>query len=570
MSPMGLVSRLIVTAVNLHSRRPYLISSNVRNLGRKTLRFVQTHCERYIFDKLAWRIIANETRNRKRLKRPKRNMIRHVCISLLSVVTLFSDLTFAQDDPKASVVKISVTVRSPDFSHPWNKANPTEASGTGFLIDGNRIVTNAHVVRYASQVYVQPDQSDEKSAATVEAISYGLDLAILKLESPDALGDLKPLAIETEITPLRSEVNVYGFPIGGDQISITKGIVSRIEYTNIGSNQLGLRAQIDAAINPGNSGGPAITDNKVVGVAFSGVKNANNIGYLIHSTELIGFLKDIEDGKCDGKANLWGSFQTTENSALRAKLKLPKSVGGVMVNELREPVGNPLQVHDVITSIGPHAIDSQGNVKVKELTLGFNYYCPILEKDGRLPLTIWRDGQEINIEAPVPKESRNLLPFLHGTYPRYFIYGPLAFEAASGELAVSLLADPRAAMIFGSRNSPLVSGLLNRPSETVQELVVIPSAPFSHRSTKGYRPSMLSVVDKINGTKISSLKHLVEVFRDCSDEFIEIEFAETGAEKLVFVRKEISAATDSILADNNIRKQFSEDLEESWNNGKSK
>lgn len=483
---------------------------------------------------------------------------------------MFSLTVFAQNDPKASVVKISVTVRNPDFSHPWNKANPTEASGTGFLIEGNRIVTNAHVVRYASQVYVQPDQSDEKSAATVEAISYGLDLAILKLESPDAIGDLKPLEIETEITPLRSEVNVYGFPIGGDQISITKGIVSRIEYTNIGSNQLGLRAQIDAAINPGNSGGPAITNNKVVGVAFSGVKNANNIGYLIHSTELVGFLKDIEDGRCDGKATLWASFQTTENSALRSKLKLPKSGGGVMVNEIREPEDNPLKIHDVIINIGPHAIDSQGNVKVNELTLGFNYYCPVLEKDGRLPLTVWRDGQEIAVEAPVPKESRSLLPFLNGEYPRYFIYGPLAFEAASGELAVSLIADPRASLIFGSRNSPLLSGLLNRPSEAVQELVVIPSAPFSHRSTKGYRPTMLSVVDKINGTKISSLKHLVEVLRDCTDEFIEIEFAESGAENLIFNRSEIAAATESILADNNIRKQFSDDLQETWNNGKAK
>lgn len=498
-------------------------------------------------------------------------MIRHcICFALFTVSTLLPKWTIAQDDPKASVVKISVTVRNPDFSHPWNKANPTEASGTGFLIEGNRIVTNAHVVRYASQVYVQPDQSDEKSPATVEAISYGLDLAVLKLESADAIGNLKPLVIETEITPLRSEVNVYGFPIGGDQISITKGIVSRIEYTNIGNNQLGLRAQIDAAINPGNSGGPAISDNKVVGVAYSGVKNANNIGYLIHSTELLGFLKDIEDGRCDGKANLWGSFQTTENPALRAKLKLPKSVGGVMVNELREPEEHPLRVHDVITAIGPHAIDSQGNVKVNELTLGFSYYCPVLEKDGRLPLTVWRDGQEISVEAPVPKESRNLLPFLNGNYPRYFIYGPLAFEAASGELAVSLMADPRASLIFGSRNSPLMTGLLSRPTETVQELVIVPSAPFSHRSTKGYRPTMLSVVDKINGIKISSLKHLVEVFRDCTDEFIEIEFAESGAEKLIFNRNEISSATESILADNNIRKQFSDDLEEAWNDGKPK
>ena len=81
---------------------------------------------------------------------------------------------------------------------------------------------------------------------------------------------------------------------------------------------------------------------------------------------------------------------------------------------------------------------------------------------------------------------------------------------------------------------------------------------------------MLSVVESINGTKIRSLKHLVEVIRDCTDEFLEIDFAEIGAEKMVFNRKEIFSATESILTDNNIRKQFSDDLEETWNGGKPK
>ncbi len=493
-----------------------------------------------------------------------------LCIYLISCDSAFRIPLWADEDAKASVVKISVTVRNPDFSHPWNKANPTDASGTGFIIDNNRIVTNAHVVRYASQVYVQPDQSDEKFEATVEAISYGLDLAILKLESQDAIIGLKPLVIDNEITPLRSEVNVYGFPIGGSQISITKGIVSRIEYTGIGSNQLGLRAQIDAAINPGNSGGPALSGGKVVGIAFSGVQNANNIGYLIHSTELIAFLKDIEDDVTDGKANMWDYFQTTENPALRARLRLPKNSGGVMVNGIRTSVEHPLKISDVVTKIGPYAIDAQGNVKVNELTLSFAYFCPILEKEGLVPLTVWRDGQEIDLDCPAPKEFRSLIPYLNGKYPRYFIYGPLAFEAACGELAYSLMADSRWAPILGARKSPLLSGLQSRPTEVLQELVVIPSAPFSHRSTKGYRPPILSVVESINDIKIRSLNHLVEVIRDCTDDFLEINFAEIGAEKLVFNRKEISSATESILTDNNIRKQFSDDLVEIWNDGKPK
>ena len=52
-----------------------------------------------------------------------------------------------------------------------------------------------------------------------------------------------------------------GYPMGGDSLSITKGIVSRVVMTRYAhaSNKL-LGIQIDAAINPGNSGGPAFSD----------------------------------------------------------------------------------------------------------------------------------------------------------------------------------------------------------------------------------------------------------------------------------------------------------------------
>ena len=52
-------------------------------------------------------------------------------------------------------------------------------------------------------------------------------------------------------------VAVIGYPIGGDTISVTSGVVSRIEVTAYvhGSTEL-LAVQIDAAINSGNSGTP--------------------------------------------------------------------------------------------------------------------------------------------------------------------------------------------------------------------------------------------------------------------------------------------------------------------------
>src|SRR5688572_22004559 len=53
-----------------------------------------------------------------------------------------------EDSPKPaniedSVVKINVTARSPDFFRPWTKASPAKASGSGVVIAGPRILTNA-------------------------------------------------------------------------------------------------------------------------------------------------------------------------------------------------------------------------------------------------------------------------------------------------------------------------------------------------------------------------------------------------------------------------------------------
>jgi S1-C subfamily serine protease len=482
---------------------------------------------------------------------------------------LFGFTAYAEEDfVKRAVMKIQTTHRYPDPFSPWNKSSPTESSGTGFLIESDRILTNAHVVFYASQIYVTPNQSDEKLEASVEAISYGLDLAVLKLQNAESIRGTRPLTLDTELTPLRTDVSVYGFPIGGNQISITKGIVSRIEYAEIHANQLGLRTQIDAATNPGNSGGPAISNGKVVGVAFSGIRHADNIGYLIHSTEVIGFLKDIEDGTCDGKPNFWDQFQPVENPALRSKLQLPKGMGGVMISSVRGLTEeSPLVQGDVITKIGPHALDWQGNVKVNDLTLSFLYYVPLLAENGSVPMTLWREGREIELQCPTPNKVRLLVPDMEGDYPKYFIFGPLVFEAATAQVVESLISDKDWLLYLAMRQSPLLSSLSKPSTPQLEEIVFIPAPLFSHRSTKGYRPIQLLVVRAINDVKIRSLAHLVEILRDCQDEFLEIQFADYDSERLIFNRQELADATDEVLADNGVRKQCSDVLLPVWNQG---
>lgn len=84
--------------------------------------------------------------------------------------------------------------------------------------------------------------------------------------------------------------------MGGDNISVTRGVVSRIDtmpYTQ-GAEDL-LVVQIDAAINPGNSGGPVFdTSGHVIGAAFSGIVNASNIGFIIPTVTIFHFLSQYD------------------------------------------------------------------------------------------------------------------------------------------------------------------------------------------------------------------------------------------------------------------------------------
>ena len=166
-------------------------------------------------------------------------------------------------DPVAtSVVRIYSTVRYPSPYKPWAKEPPQEISGSGVVIEGKRILTCAHVVLYGGRIEVQGNESADRLSAKVEAIAPGIDLALMKLEDETFFDSHPALPREQELPDIRDAVLAYGYPTGGSSLSITKGIVSRIEFAAYNYPATGLRIQIDAAINHGNSGGPAVAGGR--------------------------------------------------------------------------------------------------------------------------------------------------------------------------------------------------------------------------------------------------------------------------------------------------------------------
>jgi S1-C subfamily serine protease len=473
----------------------------------------------------------------------------------------------AQDKIRDLVVKIHAIHQTPDVLRPWAKNSPQQVKGSGVVIEGRRILTNAHVVRYASQIYVQPNQSADRIPAHVEAMTASMDLAVLKLDDDSFFDKRGTIAFADDLPRVKDPINVYGYPTGGSELSVTQGIVSRIEYTDYYYQVSGLRIQVDAALNFGNSGGPAVSDGKLVGLVFSLIQNAQSIGYLIPVEEIQLFLADIADGRYDGKPQLYDYLQTVENEALRRRLNLPAGVTGVMVTEpYRQDPDYPLKEWDVITRIGDTPIDSEGKVEVRyDLRLSALYLVQKLAKNGDVDVTVFRDGKLIPVRIPVQSHRELVMPYLLNANPRYFILGPLVFSQATQDYVERVTG--QRPLPASQQNSPLITRRYDRPRFDGEELVVVSSPMFPDRITKGYDDPEHFVVSEINGHRVKSLRDLVQFLHDDREPQITLKFAKTSRrahETMVFNRAELLDSTARIVDENGIRYPCSPDLRQAW------
>ncbi|HEX8784343.1 MAG TPA: hypothetical protein VF764_13285, partial [Steroidobacteraceae bacterium] len=319
--------------------------------------------------------------------------------------------------------------------------------------------------------------------------------------------------------------------------------------------------QIDAAINPGNSGGPAISDDRMIGLAFSHLANAENISYIIPNEEIELFLKGTSGGHYEGKPGMYDELQTLENPALRGFLKLDPAVRGMVVHRPDDTSPDyPLRQWDVITRIGDQSIDDEGMVSIRNnLRVGFGYLIQHTARDGTVPLTIVRAGKTQQIQLPVPTHRTLLIDALQGQYPSYFILGPVVFERATIESLQLIRGRGQAAL-----GNPVIARLGDRPDAERQELVIVPSPLFPHALSKGYSDPTGAVLKSLNGTPVRSLAHLVELLRDLKDEYVVLDFDNRASEAMVFPRAQLLSSTEAILTDNGVRAQGSPDMMKVW------
>ncbi|HEY5227867.1 MAG TPA: trypsin-like peptidase domain-containing protein [Opitutaceae bacterium] len=477
-----------------------------------------------------------------------------------------------QDSPAAlpaavenSVVKVFATSRGPNVYQPWEKQAPQEETASGVVIEGKRILTTFRALRWATDIQVQANLAGDKIPATIELSSVEMDLAVLKLGDETFFDTHPPLERSKGIPSIKDTVFAYGFPVGGTGMSTTKGIISRIEYTQYAFPTYGLRIQIDAALNPGNSGGAAMIGTKMAGLALSHLQGTEKIGYVIPNEELDIFLGNLPAGKYTRKPGFYDSCQPLQNTALRPFLKLEKTDKGMLLHKVDgDDPKYPLQEWDLISKVGDYPLDDQGMIHEGELRLDFRYAVQRCSANGSVRVEIVRQGKHLTVDVPTPLGREMVVPGVAGSYPPYFIYGPIVFSKATQAYSTMIMSNPG---LMGGMTWD-ASQILNRRGDRAafpgEEIVIVPCPMFSHKLSTGYFPPASHVVESINGVRVRNLRHVVELLRDAQTDYITIRFLDRNKETIVFPRKEALEATEQILSDNGVREQASPELLEVW------
>jgi len=449
---------------------------------------------------------------------------------------------------RAATVKIISVAQAPNHYRPWEMENYQTFSGSGAILKDGSIITNAHVVADSRYLLVIKENDPRRYEARILFVGHECDLALLKVDDPGFYEGTTHLELAKTVPSLNSVVTTYGFPVGGDRISITKGVVSRIKidtYVHQWKSAF-LLVQTDAAINPGNSGGPVLQNGEIAGIAFQASGEGENIGYMIPTGIIRHFLDDVADGSYDGFPDLGILWSTLDNQSLKSYLNVPDGSGGIYVKTIL-PGGSAeghLEAGDAILSVDGVPIADDGSIAFESGRIMFGYLVDQKQVGEAVACEILREGSIISLEFDLyPTELRIRNYYQYETKPRYFIYGGIVFQS----LSINYLemweewwnkADPLLLYYFGYN---LTDELYPHREEFVVINKVLPDAANLYVTDVSDM-----VVDTVNGMRINRMEDLEEALKQPINGYIVITLDGGGA-PVVLSARDAAASHNRIL-----------------------
>ncbi len=479
-------------------------------------------------------------------------MLRQLGVFSIAVVVLSGSALAQPSEIRKSVARISNTAEEPNYRIPWLPGAQGGGSGTGWVVGKDRLMTNAHVVSNAKFLTVEKEGDPRKYIAHVEHVAHDCDLALVKVDDARFFEGTKPFVIGG-IPELESTVSVFGYPIGGERLSVTQGVVSRIDFRPYTHSTVDshLTIQIDAAINPGNSGGPVIQNGKVVGVAFQGYSGdvAQNVGYMIPTPVIQHFIRDVKDGKYDRYVDLSVGTFPLFNPAQRKALGLPDDDRGVMVSSVLAAGSSAgaLKVGDVILSIDTLPVTSDGMIELEGERVQMAEVAERKFVGDSVTVAIMRDRKPQTVEV----KFANAFPFTmnanqYEQLPQFVLFGGLLFQPLTRNLVNAYrFTNPRVDYYFDY--------FIQREVYTKHPEIIVLSSILNDPINTYLGDFREGIVEKVNGAEIKTLRDLAAAFAKPA-EFYVIDFVGAGR-PLVLERAAVEAARERIKTSYNVTEE---------------
>lgn len=288
------------------------------------------------------------------------------------------------------------------FRSPQREEKVEQDIGTGFIISSDgMIVTNKHVVTETRAVYKVITKDDKEYQVQKIYRDPANDLAILKIEAkglkPMELGDSSNLRVGQFVIAIGTALGEFRHTVTTGVISgLGRGITAGDPFSGY-VERLDDVIQTDAAINPGNSGGPLLNSSgQVIGVNVAVSQAGENIGFAIPINLIKASLSNFEKTGKFVMPFLGVRYKMIgRDLALLNEVPEGAYIVEVVTGSAAEKAG--IKEGDIITKFD--------NQVVREKDGGLAKIISQKKVGDKVKLTVWRDGEELELETTLEESS---------------------------------------------------------------------------------------------------------------------------------------------------------------------
>jgi hypothetical protein len=418
-----------------------------------------------------------------------------------------------------SIVTVEVTRRQYDFIQPWTQRNETYKK-QGVVLGPNQILTTADYLNDLSLARLQKNGRGPWVGATLAWIDYHADLAVLTTTNAEFWRGLKTVSL-ADPAPTAGSLQIMRWRNGN--LENRKGEIARLAVRRSRLSFIEhLTLEVDSEINGAGWSEAVTIGGKLAGLTTS--QDGNNCLAIPAP-----FIKFAVQGATSNPRRQMGFFdfvwQKAENPATLAQLKLTGEPRGVIIIDKASGADKSglLKPKDILLQIEGFKIDTDGNYTDP------NYGQLLLENlstrgkyaGDKVRLTLWRDGQQLEVAYPLPRAEYNVEMVPEEVFdqaPEYLVAGGLVFEPLSEPFLRSWGAEWKRKAPFRLTYFDQEKPSEERPARVL--LTIVLPDPFN----LGYQDYRFLPVDKVNGKIISRMPDLVAAFQQPQNGYHHLEF----------------------------------------------